>query len=251
MMLRDAKTSDANSKFGVIFLIKRISIFLIVLSVAFVFIAPIGADPSDVTIDQQVELEVPGKFQLVDNDQNGKAEAINFSLKFTSYREGKFIATANLEANKAGEWTTVATTVIPCQWNPNNNQIKVTFQPGNIIKEQLNGAYRVNLSLKEGGWILPQQVVGFSEDYAWNEFENKDTAITHDSTGIASSAEAKRAAEQWAALNQLKLGEFLGVEYNYDTWNVEFHQGKHNDQILRFLVSPEGNIRLLKIRIDS
>jgi hypothetical protein len=239
------------SEFGVIFLSKRMIIFFIVLSVAFIFVAPIGADPSDVVIDQQVELAVPGKFELQDSDKNGKAEAIDFCLDVTSYRKGKYIVTANLEAMKDGEWLTVATSVSPHEWNPNHNLIKVNFHPVNIVEKQLNGTYRVNLSLNEGNWNLPQQVVGFSPDYAWNAFENKDIANPENGAEIASSAEAKRAAEQWASLNQVKLGEFLGIEYNYDTWNVEFQQGKMEDRILRFLVTPEGKIRLLKIEADS
>lgn len=230
---------------------KRIIIFFIVLSVAFIFVAPIGADPSDVIIDQQVELAVPGKFELHDQDQNGKAESIDFTIGVSSYREGNFVVTANLEANHDGEWVTVATTVTPYQWKPDQKEIKVTFHPGNIIKGQFDGAYRVNLSLKEGNWILPQQVVGFSPEYTWTTFENKDTSDFTDTEEIASSAEAKRAAEEWAELNQLKLGKFLGIQYNYDAWQVEFEPAKWQDRVLRFIVTPEGDIRLLKIRVDS
>lgn len=233
-------------------MLKRISIFGVLLLTAFLWIAPIEADPADVRLAQQIQLGLPGSFQLIDADQNGKAEAIEFTISLQAYQEGRFIVSGNLEAVRDGAWIAVATTVIDYEWRPNAAPITLTFSPGEIIKHQLNGAYRVNLSLKQGDWVLPQQVTGFSPEYSWENFENKETIPAKlANQPIGSTAEAKRAAEWWASFNSLKLGEFLGVNYDYDTWAVNYRDPGNNERILRFLVAPDGTVKLLKINSRS
>ncbi|HOP74692.1 MAG TPA: hypothetical protein PLC07_06505 [Bacillota bacterium] len=231
---------------GVIFLFRRYIIFTFVLIVALFLVVPIGADPSDVVLDQEVQLEVPGAFKTVDADGNGKAEAIEFTIAIKSYREGNFTLTATLEAQEGADWVPIATTVDSFKWTAKNNVAKVVFYPSKLIEKKLNGPYRVSVALKEGNWGLPEQVAGFTEQYTWQMFEDKgvmdETAI-----GIASSADAKRAAEMWASLNKIELGEFVGVSYDYDTWQVDFKPKRWNGWLYRFLVHADGQVRFLRL----
>lgn len=228
-------------------MLKRITIFGILLT-AFLWMAPIEADPADVLLAQQIQLEPPGSFQLVDADQNGQAEAVEFSIPLRAYEEGQFIISGNLEAMQDGAWIAVATTVTNYEWRQDAAPIKLTFAPGDIIKQQLDGAYRVNLSVKQGDWVLPQQVAGFSPEYSWETFE--DSGVTPQQPAakqIGSTVEAKRAAEMWAAFNAIELGEFLGVNYDYDTWAVNYREDQGDKRVMRFLVAPDGTVKLLKI----
>ena len=217
---------------------------MIILTVAFLIVVPINASPSDVVLDKQVELEVPGKFILIDTDKNQKAEAIQFEVAIKAYRQNNMIVTGNLQAVKNGEWTAVATTVIPFQWSQNSSIVKLVFYPGEIQKSQLSGPYRISITLEDGEWVLPEQIAGMSPSYSWSDFENKGNLNSQDE--ISSSSQAKRAAEAWANLNQIKLGQFINANYNYDTWNVDYHDSLKG-RILRFLISPTGKVRLLKI----
>lgn len=238
--------NNSETNVGVIFLIRKYIIFVLGLAVAFFFVVPIGADPSDVVLDQEVQLAVPGVFQTVDADKNGKAEAIEFRITIKSNREGNFTLTATLEAQDDGEWIPVATTVNSFQWTFQNYEAKMVFYPEKIIEKQLDGPYRVSVALKEGNWGLPEQVAGFSDKYTWQMFEDKK-AVDPVAEGIATSADAKRAAETWAELNQIKLGEFVGVSYDYDTWQVDFKPKRWNGWLYRFLVHADGGVKLLKL----
>lgn len=231
-------------------MIKKYTIFALVLLVAFLFVAPISADPSDVILDQEVQLAVPGTFRIVDADGNGKAEAIEFTITIKSYREGSFTVIANLEAMEGEEWITVSTTVNTLRWTFRDNQAKVVFYPAKLLEKQLNGPYRVSLALKEGQWELPEQVVGFSEQYTWQMFEEKGE-VDEAADRIASSADAKRAAETWAQLNQIKLGDFVGVSYDYDTWQVDFKPKRGNGRLYRFLVQANGQVKVLRIALQG
>ncbi|HEX7715005.1 MAG TPA: hypothetical protein VF531_13410 [Bacillota bacterium] len=222
---------------------KKILVFGTLIIIFIALMTPSGADPTDVALDQQVELGVPGTFELVDNNQDQKAEAIQFKLTLKAYREGNFIVTGNLEGNRNGDWVALATTVIPFQWSPDHNQLELKFLAGNILKYKISGPYRVVLSLKEGDWELPAQVVGFSPKYSLSTFSN---ATTVNSGSITTISQAQRAAETWADFQNISLGELKQVNYNYDRWELEY-RGR-SGEALRFLITPQGKVELMRIK---
>jgi len=235
------ETGEKN--YGVIFLLKKFLIIGLVMGIGLMFIIPSDATPDEVILDDQVELLVPGTFELVDVDQDSKGEAIKFKLGIKAYREGDFIITGNLEGKKKGEWLGLATTVIPFKWSPDNSLIELTFSTDNIRKYQISGPYRVNISLKEGNWVLPPSVAGFSPEYSWENFE--DTPIAENSE-IKTISEAERAAQTWAEYHSVELGNLIDIDYNYDNWQVDY-QARKGDSIVRFLVNPQGVVKMLKI----
>lgn len=222
---------------------KKILIFGTLIIIFITLMTPGGADPTDVALDQQVELEVPGTFEVIDDNQDQKAEAIRFKLALKAYREGNFIVTGNLEGNRNGEWVALATTVVPFQWSPDHNQLELKFLAGNILKYKIPGPYRVVLSLKEGDWELPAQVVGFSPKYSLSTFSN---ALAVNSGTITTISQAQRAAETWAGFQNIRLGELKRVNYNYDRWELEY-KGR-SGETLRFLITPRGKVELMRIK---
>lgn len=213
------------------------------MGISLMFIIPSDATPDEVILDDQVELSLPGTFELVDADQDQKAESIKFRLEIKAYREGDFIVTGNLEGSKKGEWLSLATTVAPFKWSPENSLIELTFNTGNIQKHKISGPYRVNISLKEGNWVLPEQVAGFSPKYSWNGFEVSATAGNGE---VKTLSEAERAAQTWAEYHSVELGKLIDIDYNYDKWQVDY-QARRGDSILRFLVTPQGLVKMMKI----
>lgn len=222
---------------------KKILIIGVVIGISLLFILPSDANQDDVVLDEQVELMLPGSFKLVDADQDQKAELIVFEIELKAYREGDFLVTGNLEGQKRGEWLGLATTVIPFKWTPENPRIELTFTTGNIQKYKISGPYRINISLKEGNWILPEQVAGFSPKYRWDSFE---TQVAAGKGEVGSISEAERAAQTWAEYNSIELGKLVNIDYNYDSWQVDY-RARRGDSILRFLVNPQGLVKMLKI----
>ena len=227
-----------------IFLWKKILIFLSALGVVLFFIIPSGANPSEIVLDQQIELAVPGEFQLIDHDQDQRAEELEFIIALKAYRQGNFIVTGNLEGLKNGRWIPLQTTVIPFQWSLEQEQIRVFFPADNIIKQQISGPYRVKIGLQEGTWEMPAEVAGFSPDYTWQEFNLTSKVKTGE---ISTIAKARLAAETWAGYQKLRLGKFLGINYDYDRWQLDY-QEKIGNSVLRILVSPKGSITSMKIK---
>lgn len=225
-------------------MLKKTGVFIIILIVVLLVVVPINASPSDVVLDRQVELDLPGVFKLIDDDRNQKAEAIQFSIGLQAYRDCDFLVIGNLEGEADGGWVAVATTVIPFKYANGHDQVILLFYPDDINKLRINGPYRVTVSLQQDSWSLPEQVAGFSPGYSWDDFEVKGDLKT--GGAIASSSAAKRAAEAWAGFNKVKLGKFLEINFNYDSWRVDY-QGGGRSRILRLLVSPAGKIKLLRI----
>lgn len=224
-------------------MIKKILIIGVVIGISLFFILPSDANQDEVILDEQVQLMLPGVFELIDADQDQKAESIVFKLDIQAYREGDFVVTGNLEGQKKGEWLGLATTVKPFKWSPDNSRIELTFSTGNIQKYKISGPYRVNISLKEGDWVLPEQVAGFSPEYSWDSFE---TAVAAGNGEVKSLSEAERAAQTWAEYNSIKLGKLIDIDYNYDRWQVDYQAGR-GDSVLRFLVDPQGRVKMLRI----
>lgn len=224
-------------------MLKKIFIALVVLTVLMMFMIPSGANPTEVVLDQQVELEIPGNFSLVDSNHDQLAEELKFIIGMKAYQEGQFIVTGNLEGMKSGHWVALGTTVVPFSWAPDNRFIELTFHSGNIRKQRLSGPFRVTIGLKSGNWELPAQVVGFSPKYNWNIFSSEGEVETGDITTIS---KAKRAVETWAAYKDIKLGKLLGINYNYDQWQLDYKE--NFGRITRFLVSSKGSVELLKIK---
>jgi hypothetical protein len=219
-------------------------IFLVMIIIFLVFFIPSIAEPTDVALDQQVELGVPGVFRLVDTDQDRKAESLQFSFEIKAYREGNFIVSGNLEGMKNGHWVALGTTVIPFQWSPKATTVELNFMAGNIVKYKISGPYRVMIGLKEGGWELPLQIAGFSAQYSWKDFSNAG-AVTKGE--ITTMSEAKTAAETWARFQALNPGKLREISYNYDRWQLDYQ--RQSGEIMRFLVSPQGTVELLRIPV--
>ena len=213
------------------------------MGICLMFILPSGATPDEVIIDDQVELSITGAFELVDADQDQKGELIKFKLEVKAYREGNFIVTGNLEGKHKGQWVGLATTVVPFKWSPDNSVIEMTFTTGNIRKYQISGPYRVNISLKEGNWVLPEQVAGFSPEYSWKSFEDAPTVGNGE---VKTLSEAKRAAQTWAEYHSVELGKLINIDYNYDKWQVDY-QARRGGSIFRFLVNPQGLVKMMCI----
>lgn len=224
-------------------MLKKIMIIGVVIGISLFFMLPTGANQDEVILDEQVELMLPGVFELIDTDQDQKAEAIVFKLDVKAYREGDFVVTGNLEGQKRGKWLGLATTVTPFKWAPENSRIELTFTTGNIQKYKISGPYRVNISLKEDDWVLPEQVAGFSPEYAWDSFE---ATVAVENGEVKSLSEAERAARTWAEYNSIELGKLIDIDYNYDRWQVDY-QGARGDSVLRFLIDPQGKVKMLKI----
>lgn len=224
-------------------MVKKVLIIGIVMGIGLMFIIPSDATPDEVILDEQVELSIPGTFELVDADQDHKGESIKFKLEIKAYREGDFIVTGNLEGKQKGEWLGLATTVIPFKWSPDNSVIELTFATGNIRKYQISGPYRVNISLKEGNWVMPEQVAGFSPEYSWKGFEDTPAAGNGE---VKTLSEAERAAQTWAEYHSVELGKLINIDYNYDNWQVDY-QARRGNSIFRFLVSPQGMVKMMKI----
>lgn len=222
---------------------KKILIASAILIVLMMFMIPSGAAPTEVVLDQQVELEVPGSFELVDTNHDKLAEEVQFNIGLKAYQEGQFIVTGNLEAMKNGHWVAVGTTVLPFVWSPTHRLIQLTFHAGNIQKEQLSGPYRVTVGLKAGDWELPAQVAGFSPKYDWNIFSSSGEVEVGD---ISTVSKAKRAVEIWAAYKDIKLGKLEGIDYNYDHWQLDYKE--KFGRTFRFLVSSKGSVELMKIQ---
>ncbi len=222
---------------------KKILVASAILLVLMMFLIPTGAAPTEVVLDQQVELEVPGSFTLVDNNHDNLSEELHFSIGLKAYQEGQFIITGNLEAMKNGHWVAVGTTVLPFVWSPTHRLIDLTFHAGNIKKQQLSGPYRVMVGLKAGDWELPAQVAGFSPKYNWNVFSSDGEVEVGEITTLS---KAKRAVETWAAYKDIKLGKLKGINYNYDHWQLDYKE-KYG-RTFRFLVSSKGSVELMKIQ---
>lgn len=221
---------------------KKIMIFIGVVIIFMVVLIPTIAGPGEVALDQQVELGVPGTFNLLDEDQDRKAEGLQFQLEIKAYREGNFLVSANLEGMKNGHWVALATTVVPFQWAPDNRVLELRFMAGNIVKYKISGPYRVTLSLKDEGLELHSQIAGFSPKYSWKNFRGTTSLI---SGKINTVTQAKAAAETWARFQSLDPGKLTGTGFNYDRWQLDYR--KQSGEILRFLVSPEGKVELLRI----
>lgn len=213
------------------------------MGVGLMLIIPSDATPDEVILDDQVELSIPGTFELVDLDQDQKGEFIKFKMELQAYREGDFIVIGNLEGKKKGEWLGLATTVVLFKWSPDHSVIELTFTTGNIQKYQISGPYRVSISLKEGNWVLPEQVAGFSPEYSWKSFE--DGAAAGDGK-VKTISEAERAAQTWAEYHSVELGKLINIEYNYDNWQVDY-QARRGNSVLRFLVNPQGLVKMMRI----
>ncbi len=213
------------------------------MGVCLMLIIPSNATPDEVILDDQVELMVPGSFELVDTDHDQKAESIKFKIDIKAYREGDFIITGNLEGMKKGEWLGLATTVAPFKWSPQNSQVELTFSTADIQKYQISGPYRVSIGLKEDSWVLPEQIAGFSQKYPWDSFEE---TITVGDGDVKTLSEAQRAAQTWAEYNSIELGKLINIDYNYDNWLVDF-KARRGGSILRFLVNQQGLVKMVKI----
>lgn len=224
-------------------MVKKILIASAILIVLMMFMIPSGAAPTEVVLDQQVELEVPGSFSLVDNNSDQLAEELQFNLGIKAYQEGQFIVTGNLEAMKNGHWVAVGTTVLPFTWAPNHRLIELTFHAGNIKKQRLSGPYRVTIAVKTANWELPVQVAGFSPKYNWDIFSSEGEVEVGE---ISTLSKAKRAVETWAAYQDIKLGKLQGINYNYDHWQLDYKE--RFGRIMRFLVSSKGSVELMKIK---
>ncbi len=222
---------------------KKILVASAILIVLMMFLIPTGAAPTEVVLDQQVELEVPGSFTLVDNNHDNLSEELHFKIELKAYQEGQFIITGNLEAMKNGHWVAVGTTVLPFVWSPTHRLIDLTFHAGNIKKQQLSGPYRVSVGLKAGDWELPAQVAGFSPKYHWNVFSSDGEVEVGEITTLS---KAKRAVETWAAYKDIKLGKLKGINYNYDHWQLDYKE-KYG-RTFRFMVSSKGSVELMKIQ---
>jgi hypothetical protein len=227
----------------VIFLLKKILVASAILIVLMMFMIPTGAAPTEVVLDQQVELEVPGNFSLLDADHDQLAETVKFSLALKSYQEGQFIVTGNLEAMKNGRWVAVGTTVVPFTWSPDHQLIELNFHAGNIRKQKISGPYRVTVALKSGDWELPAQVAGFSPKYDWKIFSNTGDLKVGEITTLS---KAKRAVETWAAYKDIRLGKLQDVDYDYDHWQLDYKESF--GRVTRFLVSSKGSVEVLKIK---
>lgn len=225
---------------------KKILIFVVVIIIFMTVLIPSIAEPTDVALDQQVELGVPGTFSRVDADQDRKAEALKFRLEIKAYREGDFLVSANLEGMKNGHWVALATTVVPFQWSPKNTILELQFMAANMVKHKISGPYRVILSLKDGGLELPAQIAGFSPKYAWKDFSGTGAFTSGE---INTMTEAKIAAETWARFRSLDPGNLTGISYNYDRWQVDYR--KQSGEIMRFLVSPAGRVELMRITVPK
>ena len=225
-------------------MLKKIGIFVVILIVGMLFMLPSGANPTDVMLDQQVELGVPGVFESVDLNQDGKAETLKFIMEIRAYQVGGFMVTANLEGLKNGHWLSLGTTAIPFDWSPDHKTVELNFNGGNIRKAKISGPYRVTVGLKQGDWELPSQVAGFSSKYSWDSFSfNGDVQ----SGEIKTLSAAKRAVETWAQFNSVKLGNLVATNYDYDHWQLDY-KGNFSRNTTRFLVSPKGSIQLLTIK---
>lgn len=222
---------------------KKVCSMGVLLGICLMFILPSDATPDEVILDNQVELVVPGVFELVDLNRNRKPELIRFKLEVKAYREGDFVITGNLEGKKKGEWLGLATTVVPFKWSPKNPVVELTFTTDQIRKYQISGPYRVNISLKEDGWVLPEQVAGFSPKYDWESFEEVTATENGD---IKTLSDAQRAAQTWAEYHAVELGELIDINYNYDNWQVDY-RARRGNSILRFLVNPQGVVKMIKI----
>lgn len=227
-------------------MIKKILVFLIVVIILMVFFIPSIADPTDVALDQQVELGVPGAFSLGDVDREGKSESIKFKLEINAYREGNFLVSGNLQGMKNGQWVALGTTVTPFKWSPKHPTLTLEFMAVNIVKYKISGPYRVMISLKDGAWELPAQIAGFSPKYVWTDFSNAGI-IT--SGAINTMSEAKMAVETWVQFQTMNPGELKEISYNYDRWQLDYQ--KKPGEIMRFLVSPQGTVKLLRILIPQ
>jgi hypothetical protein len=232
-------------KNGVMIMVKKVVVLLVLLSIAVMFVIPINADPTDTVLDQQVTLAVPAEFELVDSDKDHRAEAVKVKIRINSYREGDFIVTGKLEGMQDGSWTEMGTSVIPFRWSPDNDTAEIMFYPDLIRQNRVSGPFRASISLKEDDWELPQQVVGFSPKYAWDAFEVERRIASAEK--ITAPAQAKRVAEAWAGLKSIKLGKLLKIRFIYDRWHLDY-QNKRPGGILRFVISPQGQVDLLKIK---
>jgi hypothetical protein len=141
---------------------KKIVMFLIILTVAVMFVIPINADPTDVVLDQQVTLVIPARFTLVDQNNDQQPEAMKAQVQVRSYREGNFEITGKLEAKQNGVWTEVGAITKPFPWSTSNNTAELIFPLGLIREQKVSGPYRVSVGLRDGDWELPLQVVGFT-----------------------------------------------------------------------------------------
>ncbi|MGD9153950.1 MAG: hypothetical protein PVG90_00405 [Bacillota bacterium] len=151
-------------------MVKKIAVFLAILTVAVIFVIPLKADPTDVVLDQPVTLMIPARFTLVDRNNDQLAEAIQARIRIRSYREGDFVLTGKMEAKRDEAWIEVAQTTKPFQWSPANDTAELTFTSQEIRSQKRSGPYRVSVSLQDGDWKLPLQVIGFTPKYQWDNF---------------------------------------------------------------------------------
>jgi hypothetical protein len=151
-------------------MVKKIMVFLMILTIAVMLVIPINADPTDVVLDQPVTLVIPARFALVDQNNDQQPEAIQTRIQIRSYREGDFIVSGKLEAKRGEEWVELATATKPFQWTTANHTAELTFQTRSIRQRRSSGPYRVRIGLRDGDWELPLQVVGFTPKYRWDSF---------------------------------------------------------------------------------
>lgn len=149
-------------------MIKKTVVMIVVISVVVLFVVPINADPADVVLDQQVTLDIPASFELVDADGNQQPEAIQVRLKINNYRSGNFQVTGKLEVMQEEGWTAIGLVRVPFQWSPENDTVELIFNTEIIRKKKLTGPFRASVSLRDGAWELPMQVIGLSPRYQWD-----------------------------------------------------------------------------------
>lgn len=141
---------------------KKTIVMIVVLTIAVIFVVPINADPADVVLDQQVTLAVPGSFELLDQNNDGRPETVKVRVKINNYREGKFIVTGKLEARLDEGWTEIDRAQLLFNWSPTADTVEVSFSPALLRKDRVSGPYRASVALQDGEWQLPMQVVGVS-----------------------------------------------------------------------------------------
>ncbi len=207
--------------------------FPVVLGI--LFLHPVTGSPED----GGIYMALPGRFFLVDADENRIPDHLGFSVWVNGeYAGDKFWLCGELQAMVGRKWQTVAYTAKEFSWPGEPVEAVIYFYGGEIKRLKQNGPFRLQLQLK-GVNVEQQEFAGFSPSYQYRSFERSDLVLTGGKA--VRTSEVVAGVEQWAKRNGMVLGDLEEITFSFDRWRLDF-AGTRREPPRRVWVESGGEI---------
>lgn len=220
----------------------RYCLFLVISLVVFVslisYASPALGNP-DKAGESPVVLRNSDVFTMVDLDQNGEPDHLEFQVLADVQVEGEYWLSAELQSLVGEQWSTINFTAVPIEWEPGTNIGSVYFYGGEFRHRMISGPYRVVAHIRKGLWEGDDPVVALSNEIPWSSWQESDLAIT--GGPVERASEAVRLAKQWAERERKELGELTQKSFAFDRWRIDFN-GTQSQPPCRIWVDPLGDI---------